>query len=63
VAGSADDGPAPTVIGDAQPAPEPVAYRRYVMPSVQAQPQPTADPALAAYNDYLAQLARRDDAR
>jgi DNA-binding transcriptional regulator of glucitol operon len=36
---------------------EPVAYRRYVMPT---SPQPTDDPQLAAYNDYLAQLAARD---
>jgi DNA-binding transcriptional regulator of glucitol operon len=40
-------------------APEPVAYRRYVMPTS----QPTADdPVRAAYNDYLAGLAA-DDAR
>jgi DNA-binding transcriptional regulator of glucitol operon len=39
-----------------------VAYRRYVMPSVQSQ-QPAADPALAAYNDYLARLARQDTPR
>lgn len=41
---------------------EPVAYRRYVMPTT---PQPTDDPALAAYNEYLAGLAAQDaeDAR
>lgn len=39
-----------------------VAYRRYVMPSVQSQ-APAADPALAAYNDYLAGLADRDTSR
>jgi DNA-binding transcriptional regulator of glucitol operon len=50
----------PGTTPDAQPAPESVAYRRYVMPSVQSQPQQAADPALAAYNDYLANLARRD---
>jgi DNA-binding transcriptional regulator of glucitol operon len=45
----------------AEPGPpdhEPVAYRRYVMPSV--QPAPDDDPMHAAYNDYLAQLAARD---
>jgi DNA-binding transcriptional regulator of glucitol operon len=31
----------------------PVAYRRYVMP---AAAQPTDDPELRAYNDYLARL-------
>jgi DNA-binding transcriptional regulator of glucitol operon len=39
--------------------PEPVAYRRYVMPSVQ-QPDAQADPELAAYNEYLAGLAEKD---
>jgi DNA-binding transcriptional regulator of glucitol operon len=38
-------------------------YRRYVMPSVQAQPAAPTDPALAAYNDYLAKLAARDASR
>jgi|tagenome__1003787_1003787.scaffolds.fasta_scaffold20959808_2 DNA-binding transcriptional regulator of glucitol operon len=38
-------------------ADEPVAYRRYVMPSAA---QPTDDPALAAYNEYLAGLAATD---
>jgi DNA-binding transcriptional regulator of glucitol operon len=42
-------------------AQEPVAYRRYVMPTV---PQPVADdPVHAAYNEYLAGLAARDAAR
>jgi DNA-binding transcriptional regulator of glucitol operon len=44
----------------AEPAPrseEPVAYRRYVMPTT---PEPTDDPQLSAYNDYLAQLAEED---
>ncbi len=44
----------------ARPAPqptEPVAYRRYVMPSA---PQPSNDPVRAAYNDYLANLAAKD---
>lgn len=36
---------------------EPVTYRRYVMP---ATPQTTDDPALAAYNEYLAGLAAKD---
>lgn len=39
---------------------EPVAYRRYVMPTA---PQPTDDPMLAAYNDYLAGLAAKDAER
>jgi DNA-binding transcriptional regulator of glucitol operon len=41
---------------------EPVAYRRYVMPTA---PQPTSDPTLTAYNEYLAGLAAKDaeDAR
>lgn len=45
---------------DAEPtqvADEPVAYRRYVMPSA---PQQSDDPVHAAYNDYLAGLAARD---
>ena len=44
----------------AQPASttqEPVAYRRYVMPTT---PQPTDDPMLTAYNEYLAGLAAQD---
>ncbi|HET6876376.1 MAG TPA: hypothetical protein VFH38_02495 [Jatrophihabitans sp.] len=41
------------------PAEEPVAYRRYVMPSQQQQTAP-ADAAHAAYNDYLARLAAQD---
>jgi DNA-binding transcriptional regulator of glucitol operon len=43
-------------------AEEPVAYRRYVMPTT---PQPATDPMLAAYNEYLAGLAAKDaeDAR
>ena len=58
--------------GSAQPggparaaaAPEPPpTYRRYVMPSLQPQPAPTSDPALAAYNEYLAKLAARDASR
>ena len=45
---------------DIQPAPEadePVAYRRYVMPTA---PQESDDPVRTAYNDYLARLAARD---
>ena len=47
-----------TNVAAAEPAPaadEPVAYRRYVMPS--ERPAST-DPELAAYNEYLADLAR-----
>jgi DNA-binding transcriptional regulator of glucitol operon len=36
----------------------PVPYRRYVMPTT---PEPATDPVLAAYNDYLAELAEQDD--
>jgi DNA-binding transcriptional regulator of glucitol operon len=36
---------------------EPVAYRRYVMPTT---PAATDDPALTAYNEYLAGLAAAD---
>ena len=43
--------------GDEEPAP--VAYRRYVMPTAV---QPSDDPVRAAYNDYLAALAARDEA-
>jgi hypothetical protein len=39
----------------AAPVDEPVAYRRYVMPTT---PEPTDDPAITAYNNYLAGLAR-----
>lgn len=44
--------------GPAQPAPDTVQYRRYVMPT--SADAPTADdPELAAYNDYLARLAAK----
>ena len=50
---------------DSQPAepgaaiPEPVTYRRYVMPQSADGPPPAADSEHAAYNDYLAALARK----
>ncbi len=45
---------------EAAPAqPEPVAYRRYVMPTHQAH---STDPVHAAYNDYLAALNAKDAA-
>lgn len=47
----------PTSAPPAAQADEPVAYRRYVMPTT---PEPTTDPQLSAYNDYLAQLAEED---
>ena len=47
--------PAPAEPAAAEQAP--VAYRRYVMPTT---PQPTDDPQLAAYNEYLAGLAAKD---
>jgi DNA-binding transcriptional regulator of glucitol operon len=47
---------------DAEP-PEPahttVPYRRYVMPRA-ADAAPAEDPVRAAYNDYLAELAKRE---
>ena len=51
----------PEAVSPAEPAPadEPVAYRRYVMPSTQQQTAP-ADATHAAYNDYLARLAAQD---
>ncbi len=39
---------------------EPVTYRRYVPPTA---PVVHDDPELAAYNDYLAQLAHKDSGR
>jgi DNA-binding transcriptional regulator of glucitol operon len=39
------------------PVDQPVAYRRYVMPTAKDEP---ADPVHAAYNDYLAALAAQD---
>jgi DNA-binding transcriptional regulator of glucitol operon len=47
----------------AEPAEQPhseVPYRRYVMPS-SSDAGAHADPELAAYNDYLARLARRGE--
>jgi DNA-binding transcriptional regulator of glucitol operon len=44
----------------AEPAPapdDPIAYRRYVMPTA---PVPSDDPVHTAYNDYLAGLAAKD---
>ena len=38
--------------------PEPVAYRRYVMPTA----TPSDDPELRAYNDYLARLNEEKNA-
>jgi DNA-binding transcriptional regulator of glucitol operon len=49
-----------TGITAAEPEPTPpsaVPYRRYVMPTT---PAPSDDPVIAAYNDYLAQLAAKD---
>jgi DNA-binding transcriptional regulator of glucitol operon len=52
----------PTPAEPATVSEEPVAYRRYVMPTT---PAATDDPALTAYNEYLAGLAGQDaeDAR
>jgi DNA-binding transcriptional regulator of glucitol operon len=41
-----------------QVEPQPVAYRRYVMPTA---PAATDDPQLAAYNEYLAQLDAEEE--
>lgn len=66
IAGPADAaGPAADATGrtPAEPAraePQPVAYRRYVMPRTRPE-QP--DPELAAYNAYLAELAEQERAR
>jgi DNA-binding transcriptional regulator of glucitol operon len=50
--------PAEHVEPEADPAAEePVAYRRYVMPTA---PQAPADAEHAAYNDYLSRLAAED---
>ena len=38
--------------------PQPVAYRRYVMPQSKDAPAQAEDAVHAAYNDYLAKLAR-----
>lgn len=46
-----------TTAEPAAPAGEPVAYRRYVMPTT---PERSDDPTIAAYNDYLAGLAEQD---
>jgi DNA-binding transcriptional regulator of glucitol operon len=58
---SASPGGVTSAEPEAQPE-QPVAYRRYVMPTA---PQPTNDPTLTAYNEYLAGLAAKDaeDAR
>jgi DNA-binding transcriptional regulator of glucitol operon len=42
-------------------AAEPVAYRRYVMPQSSDGPIADVDPQQAAYNAYLASLARSDE--
>lgn len=47
----------PTPAEPATAPAEPVAYRRYVMPTA---PQPADDPVHAAYNDYLAGLAAHE---
>jgi DNA-binding transcriptional regulator of glucitol operon len=52
---------AETYAAPAEPDPtlhKPIAYRRYVMPTT---PEATDDPALNAYNDYLARLAREEE--
>jgi DNA-binding transcriptional regulator of glucitol operon len=40
-----------------KPLDQPVPYRHYIVPTT---PEPTDDPQLRAYNDYLAQLAAKD---
>jgi DNA-binding transcriptional regulator of glucitol operon len=51
------DATSPTPAEPAAASSEPVAYRRYVMPTA---PQPVDDPVHAAYNDYLAGLAAHE---
>lgn len=58
--GSAAEATSATPAEPAAAPDEPVAYRRYVMPTA---PQPTDDPVLGAYNDYLASLAAEDAER
>jgi DNA-binding transcriptional regulator of glucitol operon len=53
---SSQPAPAPVEV------PEPVEYRRYVMPESAHQPQRPTDALHADYNDYLASLAARDAA-
>jgi DNA-binding transcriptional regulator of glucitol operon len=48
------------VAGPAPEEPPPVAYRRYVMPTTRPD---AADPELAAYNAYLAELAEAERGR
>ena len=54
---AADQATNPTPAEPAATEDAPVAYRRYVMPTT---PPPSDDPQLAAYNDYLAELAAKD---
>jgi DNA-binding transcriptional regulator of glucitol operon len=57
--------PEPMVVQQAEAtaaAAAPVAYRRYVMPQSADGAPPAHDPTHAAYNDYLAALARDDRA-
>lgn len=61
VSASGAPGPQPAEAGPASV--EPVAYRRYVMPQSSDRAGSAADPELAAYNDYLANLAAGDPAR
>lgn len=60
VARRAEQAEDPADAETAAAADAPVPYRRYVMPT--AQP-PSDDPVHAAYNDYLASLAAKDEER
>ena len=58
---SHDTEPVPHISPAAVPVPQqpqPVAYRRYVMPQSTDAPAQAEDDVHAAYNDYLAKLAR-----
>ena len=50
----------PQAAEPAAAAPEPVAYRRYVMPQSADGPPPAVDSEHAAYNAYLAALAEKE---
>jgi DNA-binding transcriptional regulator of glucitol operon len=57
-----DAAPSADGAAGAQRAPEPIIYRRYVMPDSTQQPDTRDDPLLSEYNDYLAALAAHDAA-
>lgn len=54
--------PGTTTAEPEAPTAPPVTYRRYVMPQ-RAEDSDPVDPERAAYNEYLASLAARDERR